>query len=210
MTTPLGRPLSFLLLISSVLMGSLIANAQVISKTPPKSRGANEILTSFEKAARTGLSATPDIVRHPENYPRARVDSVIDGLERIALTADPEFVGSSAAAAVTIAGAAERAPPGTLDRALSLYRRSSQTAVRASVVHYMHGQKDRGRAIAFLKSIAAQDSANRDFDGAPFIAAMVLSEMTEDGRAALLDLRDRKLLRDGETAGFVNWFLRTR
>lgn len=78
------------------------------------------------------------------------------------------------------------------------------------IVHYMYDQSDRSRAIAFLKSIAAQDSDGQDFDGAPFIAAMVLSEMSEDGRAALLELQSNNLLRDGRTAGFVNWFLKSK
>jgi len=211
MITRSERTLPFSLLTLALLILPLKAGGQGTSRIAPPTKGAHEVLAIFEKNAQIGLSyAPPDIVRHPENYPRARVDSVIDGLERLALSADPQFVGSSAAAALTIAGAAESALPGIFGRVLSVYRRSSSAVVRGMILQCMYYENDRGRAIAFLKSVAAQDPANRDFDGAPFMAAMALREMAEDGRVALTDLRDKNLLRDPRTIGFVKWYLHTK
>jgi hypothetical protein len=77
------------------------------------------------------------------------------------------------------------------------------------VLGFTSDQKDRARAIAFLKSVATQDTRNQDFEGAAQTAAEGLSVMGKEGRAALVDLRDRKLLRDGRTRAFVRWFLST-
>lgn len=209
MTAQSQRPLSFALLISVFLIGAVKSGAQGISelRVPPK--GAKEVLAKFETVARTGRRSTPDEIRHPEKYPRARVDSVLDDLERIALTADPQFIGSSAAASLTLAGSVDQALPGAMNRLLRVYRRSSHTAVRAMIVGFMSDQKDRVPAIAFLKSVASEDPANEDFDGASSMAAEGLSQMGIEGRRALIDLRSKNLLRNGRTLGFVNWFLST-
>jgi hypothetical protein len=73
----------------------------------------------------------------------------------------------------------------------------------------MPKQQDRAGALAFLKSVATQSGTQRDYEYAPFHAAEALSHMSGDGRAALIELRNKKLIRDPKTLGFVHYFLTT-
>lgn len=207
MTTSFEKHRVLTLVATAAWLMPTIAHAQPVSKPNVKPKGAHEVLAIFEKRAKSGEGDAPDQVLYPKQYPRVRVDSVIDGLERLALTAESEDVARSAAAAVASAGATKRGMSGILDRTLRIYKHSSSLRVRATIVHFMRDQGDRDRAIAFLRSVAAQDSEQQDFDGAPFLAAMALSEMGVEGRSVLSELRQKRLLRDERTAGFVDWFL---
>jgi hypothetical protein len=193
-----------------LFIGSAELRAQVRSEVRIASRGAPEVVANFETMARAGRRRTPNEILYPARYSHARVDSVLDGFERIALTANTQSVGAWAASALMTAGSAEQPVPGTFDRALRVYHRSTQPAVRAMVLGFMSDQKDRDRVIAFLKSVAVQSGANQDYEGAPLTAAEGLSQMGREGRAALVELRDRNLLRDGRTVGFVRWYLSRR
>lgn len=210
MTSSFDRACILVLLAAVVGTGISHVEAQVPSKTRLVPKGAREALAIFEERVRLGQRSAPDQVRSPEEYPRNRVDSVVNGLETLALSARSENLATSAAAALGLAGAAKRGIPGVFDRMVRVYRSSSSDAVRAMIIHYMYDQSDRRVAIGFLKSIASQDPAHQDFDGGQFIAAMVLSEMGTDGRTALVELHDQHLLRDHRTDGFVDWYLRNR
>jgi hypothetical protein len=197
------RALSFLFALTAVLLGSIETGAQISQSR----RDAKETLADFQKFARTRMGSYPEEVRHPEKFGSARVDSILDGLEQIALTAEPRFTGSTAAAALAHAGSVEKAPPGVFDREVRVYAKSKHPIVRLTILNTMFEQKERARALAFLKSVAAQRTDQQDFQDAAFTAAEGLSRMGADGRAALIDLRGRGVIRDGNAIGFVNWFL---
>jgi hypothetical protein len=203
------KPLPLSLAAMVLCIGSSELCAQVRSEVRIASRGAPEVVASFETMARSGRRRMPDEVRNPAKYSRARVDSVLDGFEPIALGANSPSMGAWAASVLMRAGSADQPAPRAFDRAFKVYQRSNQTAVRAMVLGFTSDQKDRARAIAFLKSVATQDTRNQDFEGAAQTAAEGLSVMGKEGRAALVDLRDRKLLRDARTRAFVRWFLST-
>jgi hypothetical protein len=207
MTTSLEKRVIFTLVTSIVWLVPMIAHGQALSKPSTAPKGATEVLANFEKRAKSGDGTVLQIILHPEEYPRARVDSVIDGLEKLALSVESELVRTEAAGALGMAGSAKKALPGVFNRELRVYRNSTSRTVRAMIVHHMWDQSERDRAIAFLKSIAVQDSDREDFSGAPFLASMSLSEMGADGRSALAELGEKRLLRDARTAGFVDWFL---
>jgi len=210
MTTRSNRLVfSVALAIASLAIASTTAQAQVRGQVQVGSAGVGRVLANFETMAASGRQFTPDEVLHPENYSRARADSVLDGLERIALTGSNISLSSSAAQELTLAGSVQHAPPHALDRAVRLYRQSKQKHVRNMILSFLPLQKDRARTIAFLKSVAVQGDQTADFERAPFRAAESLGQMGPAGRAALIDLRDAKLLRDGDTIAYVNWFLHT-
>lgn len=203
MTVRQKRALSFLLTLAAVFLGSIRTGAQA----SPSPRGAKETLADFQKFGRTRRGSFPDEVRHPERYGSTRVDSVLAGLEQIALTAEPRFIGSSAAASLAHAGSVENAPPGVFDREERVYAKSKYPIVRLTILNRMFEQKERVRSLRFLRSVAAQRTEQQDFQDAAVTAVEGLSRMGVEGRAALIDMRDRNLLRDGKAIGYVAWFL---
>lgn len=169
---------------------------------------AQEVLTQFQQQAGTGITGDPAIVIHAENYPRARHDSVIAGLEKLAVNSDEERVRGQAAM-VLAAAASNTENPGLFERVVRLYATSNSHLVRVSVVHYIAKGKDPTRGIEFLKSILTSP-APRDFDGGPYLAAQELSFMGPEGRAILNDLNGRGLIVDSQARDYTQWFLANR
>ena len=171
--------------------------------------GAREVLTRVEQRARSGGFAVPDVVKNPENYPRSTVDSVVQGLENLALGKEPESVRSGAAVALASAGSDKHIIAGVFDRKVQVYRKSTNNMVRGMIIAYIGEGQERGRAIEFLKSVATED-APPGFDQAPYLAAHALVNFGVPGIAALRELDARGIVRDAKTSGFVNGFLLTR
>lgn len=191
-----------------VCVSPAVAQRASVSVLPPVP--ATAVLTNFEKMSSSGRAVIPDEVRFPDRYSVARVDTVLSGLERIARMSYAGLGTSMAVSAIMEAGSAEHPPTGIFEREIRLYRSNNETVVRSMILSLMPRQSDRQRALAFLKSVATQSGAQRDYEYAPFDAAEALGDMGSDGRAALIGLRDRKLIRDARTAGFVHWFLTTK
>lgn len=197
--------LSFVLVILALSIGRATSEAQVVVEIL-RPRAVQDVLDNFEKTPRTGPSRTPYEFQFPEKYSPARVDSLLDGFERIALTAE-ENVAGEAAASIASAASAWHAPRGSFDRLLRVYQRSNSRAVRWMIVGSAQWSREHQRAIRFYESIATQDDANRDFDGSPFLAAEGLRLMGKDGLAVLTNLYNTKLMRDPKALGFTRWYL---
>lgn len=193
-----------------LITSAALSQVQRVSVSVPSSQSATAVLANFEKMTSIGRAVTPDEVRYPDRYSVARVDSVLDGLIQIAQASKSGFRTASAVMAIMKAGSAERPQPGAFDREVSFYRRSKNTTIQGTILTLMFEQKDRPRAIAFLRSVAMQSGDQRDYEYAPYEAAQSLSHMGNDGRAVLLDLQNKKLLQDGRTGGFTHWFLSTK
>jgi hypothetical protein len=171
---------------------------------------AQEVLTLFRERARTGVTGVPDIVEHPENYPRGRRDSVIAGFEKLAVAdSDEESVREKATMVLAVAASDKEEYPGLFERVTRLYATSNSRAVRWFVIHYIAKGKDPTRGIEFLKSILTSP-APRDFDVAPYLAALELSFMGAEGRAILNDLNGSGLIIDSQARGYTQWFLANR
>ncbi len=59
-------------------------------------------------------------------------------------------------------------------------------------------------------NVAAQSGSNRDYENAPRRAVESLSLMGSAGCAALIELRNKGLLRDAQARSFAIWFLARR
>jgi hypothetical protein len=185
------------------LSGLPIGYAQSVPALRP--RPANQVVATFEIMASGGKVVRPDEVLHPERFSAAHVDSVVAGLERIAKTGS-SGLATEATAALMDAGAAQKAPSGIFDRQMRVYR-GGNIELRAVIVDFMPDQKDRIRALAFLKSLASQSGARRDYENSAERAVEALSVMGNDGRAALIELRDKGLLHDPQARSYAIWFL---
>jgi hypothetical protein len=203
------RPLGLALVCLAVLLATAPADAQPSQTMSVK--GARAILATVDDSvggngSALGLAA---LLSHPEKYSHATIDSLIDGVEQLALTSRSKFTRTTATVALANAAAADNPRPRTFDRLLALYHRTSDELVRRTVVHEMSYQRQQTQAIAFLKSVATASPKQQDFTQASVSAVSTLSRMGPVGRAALVELRDKNLLRDARAIGFVNWFLTT-
>jgi hypothetical protein len=195
---------------SAFVAAGIIAPTACVAQARPTvvQSNAQEVLMEFQERARTGVTGIPDIVEHPENYPRARKDSVIAGFERLAVNTDDERVREKAAMVLAVA-ASDKENPGLFERVARLYATSNSQAVRVFVVHYIAKGKDPTRGIEFLKSILTSP-APRDFDIGPYLAAQELSFMGAEGRAILQELNGRRVIIDSQARDYTQWFLANR
>ena len=200
------RELKCVLLGIGVVLAMSSAQAQI---APPavELRGVAEIIADYENSESVGLSS---IMWDVHGYSRARIDSLLDGIERLVSTAKFPATRASAAFALGNAASAGKPVPGVFDRLVGLYSRSSDELVKRAVVWTMADQRERVRAIAFLKSVATEKPDQEDFTQASVSAVSTLSRMGAVGRSALLELRDAGAIHDPRASGFVNWYFRRK
>jgi len=185
------------------------ASAQVTVIRIPQD--ARQTLTSFEARLKAHQWAvTPDQIVNPKSYPRSQVDSVVDGLVFLAVNSESDHVRHVAARSLAKGASIKRPIPGIFDRMLDVYRRSPDNEiVHLAIINSMQGQRDRPRALAFLKAVSLTRGDPNPIDGTgdPVWAVEALSYMGPAGRAVLIELRDAKKLRNPAAAGYVRWFL---
>lgn len=184
---------------------SLAGLLMLITGSPAQAQGnrhgASELLTEFSDRSQDSLSHRAGLVigdillRNAEN-PRARVDSLLVGLARIAA----EGERPAAIEAVTMLGApgfrtVPHPLPGTVLRLRRIYSRSSDPMVRRVIVGSMGWQAERVAAIAFVRKIAMAEPGHEDFPDAVHEAIRVLLAMGTEGRAVVSDLHRRRLVR---------------
>jgi hypothetical protein len=188
---------------------SIVAGAQGVVPPPRStmSAGAQQLLTSFENRAETGPASLGTLLRRPELYNKKVIDSVVVGLEKLALTSSSPSVRSNAAWNLAVAGSAKMSDPGVLDRLTRVYQRSHDELVRRSILGRMYQQQNKKGAIQFLMKVASQAPDQLGYEEAALEAVSGLSYMGDEGRAALLELKNSGRLKDPSAIGFANWFL---
>jgi hypothetical protein len=177
-------------------------------------RDAQQTLTSFETRLKAHQwAATPDQIVNPKSYPRSQVDSVVDGLVFLALNSESDHVKHVAARSLADGASIQQPIPGIFDRMLDVYSRSPDNRiVHIAIISSMQGQRDRARALAFLKTVALTRGDPNPVDGTgdPMWAVETLSHMGPAGRAALIELRNGNKFRNPAAVGYVNWFLQQK
>jgi hypothetical protein len=167
---------------------------------------ASLILQQFERDGTTHQNSLLAIVGYPERHGRAKVDSVLDGLEQLALTSTSELVRMRAAGNLAMAGASERPVPGALQRTTRVYQSSNDPRVRRQILGLMVFQKDRNGAIDVLKAVVIQARGEEDFPEAQSWAASALHWMGKEAAAALVELRDKGAIEDPVARGMVDYY----
>jgi hypothetical protein len=184
----------------------MVAPPPLCGQSPMAERARNwpvdSVLLHFERdasarvrnSAATG-SAT-EIIYLPRAY-TARQDSLVDGLERLALTSHNANVRSEAVALIAFAGTGGRtAPPlpGIIPRLARIYPAWPGDIVQLHIRNSMPEQAERRAAAAFLRTLAiAPDPGNGGMGphgyfavGDPRAEALSrLAEMGAEGRAVL-------------------------
>lgn len=120
------------------------------------------------------------------DYAPARVEAVLDGLERIALTGLSSDVRAEAALSLSVPGSrqAVKPRPGIAARLMRVYGRSNDRQVRGMVVEGLARSVEHQEAIAFLEKVATGERP-----GAPGSSLAALTAIAAHGDQASPVLR---------------------
>jgi len=168
-------------------------------------RSARELLEAFVREESPSVTygeadrAISLIMYQTGEYPRPLVDSLLVGLEELALNDPREHVRVLAVSRLSSPGLRILPKPnsGTVGRLLRIYRRSDNPRVRSVILGFMSAQAERREALAFVRAIAIQE--REDFPNAVHeaIRTLVLG-MGDEGRAVVRELHEQNLVRDPE------------
>lgn len=182
------------------------SDSQVDERMQPSVQSARQTLLVFERGARTGSASLALMMRHPEKYPQPRLDSIIEGLESLALKSKSSEVRIAAANSLSAAGTVSNPNTTIIARQIKVFTLSQDELARRIILGRMSMQTDRVSAISFLKAIASKEAAHQDYEGASLEAVSTLSYMGSIGRTALSDLRARRLVKESSAKGFIEWY----
>jgi len=183
------------------VLSSVPLRAKVNRPDPVRTWPVDTLLVRFEREVRvndTRRFASQFItaaLRLPITY-KSRQDSLLTGLEQLALKSVDTKVQQAAALEIAAAGEIGRGPPpipNALPRLVRIYRRHDDPALRLTIRNQMPLQVERRAAAAFLRSIAAEPDTSAGTGphgyfshGDPRTEALArLAEMGEEGRAVL-------------------------
>jgi hypothetical protein len=198
------------LLVLLVGFAGSTATAQIPQPILKGNRGAKEMLATARIAAEKSGSAgygLSEALTHPKQYPAAVLDSIVDGVEWMALHLKEGRARMWAAQTIATAGEIQQPIPTAFDRLIGLYKKADDQYVRSMILSRIELQSDQARAIAFLNGVALEGPRNQDFAQASLFAVTALSHMGVRGRAALVELRSGRKMTDPRAIGYVNWFL---
>jgi hypothetical protein len=179
--------------------GPLLAQADQVDRA--RTWPVDSVLARLEADVRAnrvqgmGARVAYDVIYLPSAF-APRQDSLMDGLERLALTSDHDAVRREATSLIAFAGQVGRPSPplrGVFPRLLRIYRSNTAWLVRALIRDQMPEQAERRAAAAFLRSIATEADSNSGVAphgyfaiGDPRTEAVArLAEMGEEGRSVL-------------------------
>jgi hypothetical protein len=131
------------------------------------------------------------------DYPQARVEALLRGLERLALDGTSERVRAHAAGLLLTSGSRHSPDPipGSFARIERVFRHSKDSHVQGLLVNGMSVLPERKEAARLLEQVAAQDS---------YLAQIALSSllnMSNEGTAVLKRLHEGKAVRNPHARG---------
>lgn len=138
------------------------------------------------------------VLAHADLLPAAMIDSVLDGLQHLALTSPRSQVRTNAVGLLASAGKqwpkARSARAG--NRLAAIYRGTSDPDLKALLVGLsLSWLAEPGPALPILRDVAMQPESREDFPEASVWAVASLARMGDPGRAVLRDLHRRGAVR---------------
>lgn len=152
------------------------------------------ILAALSRGERLNRWDAPDLITHilhnNGDHPATLVTSLLDGLERLALTPNGS-VRQDAVFLIAAGGSVSSKPPirGTVRRLVRIYRATTDPLVRMAVVSPLGDAAEKAEAIAFLRVLAVQDPDKGDFVEAPYYAIRTMKHIGAPGHAALREMK---------------------
>lgn len=180
-----------------LMLAPVALPAQGTFADPVRTWPVDSILARFEADARArppssiGSALAAGVLSLPSPY-ASRRDSLLNGLERMALLSDDQRVRHWAASELAFSGTVGRPEPplpGVLRRLVRIYRARPDPVVRIAIRRSLPEQAERSAALTLLRGIAATPDTLRhvvDHVGDERLEALDrLAEMGEEGRAVL-------------------------
>ena len=144
----------------------------------------------------------------------ARRDSLLNGMERLALTGRTRDIRHVAALNLAVAGTSDMPipEPGVVARLLRTYRNQTDPAVRLTIRNQPPLQVERQAAAAFLRSNAVEPDTSAEMGphgyfshGDPRTEAVArLAEMGEEGRSVLQAMHRNREARSPQVRGMLD------
>jgi hypothetical protein len=165
---------------------------------PPVER----LLRLFEEAYRDNVrpqtAGVTRIMVFPDSFAPARVDSLLGGLERFAISSEHRAVQSMALITLSRGGMDNRrlAIPGIAARLVRIHENSSTPRIRDEAVTMLGEQVEREIAVEALLRIAVRDSSQQRSPEGALRAVWSLTRLGPQGEAALRMLHARRLVRE--------------
>lgn len=125
-------------------------------------------------------------------FPTALVDSLVLGLEQLALTGAHENIRSAAVSTLVFMG--RDLPDGT-ERVIRIFERSNDQRVRGNVLVLLPMTSQKSRALGFLRRVAVRSGGPQD---EPAKAITSLAHLGSDGQAVLRELHASGAVRSQE------------
>ena len=130
------------------------------------------------------------------DYPAAYLESLVSGLDELAVSGSTPRLRAEAAVSLSIPGSkrAVHPIPGIFARLERVYRRSTDPLTQSVLIDVMGESTARQHAAKFLERIAKQEPA--DFSEAQYKAIQSLRRLDEEGRMVLKRLHETKVVRE--------------
>lgn len=184
--------------------------------TPVTLPSAERMLTVFMEDAvenrsggKEGIVAVRYAVSHPSELPRARLDSLLAGLERVAVTSEVRLARVRA-----VMELARMADSAGFERMMRVYRAATaHPEVRDMVVSTMQKPKlprHMNAWVALLAELTTAPAGVEDFPNSKFQAMTFLFLLGTPGRERLIDIHRRNLARDPEVRATLAEWIRWR
>jgi hypothetical protein len=182
---------------SLVSLCTLLVSGSVTAQT----RDPDGLVAAYVReyqSQRAHSAAYRDLVQvltHHSDYPVADLEKLLQGLEQVVVTGEPQRLRAEAALALAIPGKRGSVRPiDTFPRLERVYRRSTDPLVRSVLVRAMGDLAETPQAALFLERIAKQETA--DFPEAQKRALVSLLKMDDEGRTVLKRLHEANAVRD--------------
>lgn len=186
-------------LIVAPLTAAFVASATGAEAQQPS---AQALLERFEQVHRDRAAgerpALAAILAEAESAAPARLDSLLAGLQRFAVSSESRRVRTMAVTALATVGSEDRARPaaGVVDRLMEVYRTADDALIRAEALALVAHQADRGAAVQALRQVATQGPDELRADDAGRCAIWGLASL--DAQDTLRELHRTGAVRDAD------------
>lgn len=187
-----------LLLLSVPVQGASQQDPRATTEWPSVERILHQFEEAYRDNVRPQTAGLTQIMVFPDSFLPARVDSLLDGLERFAISSEHRRVQIMAFVRLSGGGmATSRRPlPGIAARLVRIHENASTPHIRDEAVTRLGLQAEREVAVAALQRIAVGDSAQQRSPQAAFRAVWALTGIGPEGEAVLRRLHARGLVRE--------------
>lgn len=187
------------LIVAPLVTAALAATAAAAEAQQPS---AGALLQRLEQAHRGRTAderpAVEAILEQASSAAPARVDSLLSGLQQLAVASDSRRVRTVAVTALATAGGEDRPAPaaGVVERLMEVYRTADDALIRAEALALVAHQADRAAAVQALRGVATQEPAELRADDAGRCAIWGLASM--DAEDTLRELHRSGAVREAE------------